>query len=481
MERMTLFSSQLNVINCGLESFAQSLRAQGVPVQHVDWRPPAGGDPRLLGMLRELDRPAVRSKTEESNREAVRKIIDARPVLIDVKRALEVIPGMRRELILHAGPPVSWEQMSGPVRGAIMGALIYEGLADDLEEAQRLAASDDVSFEPCHHHQAVGPMAGVVSSSMYVYVVKNEEHGNEAYCTLNEGLGKVLRFGAYGEEVIQRLKWMEQILAPALGTAVRGAVERDGGINVKDITARALTMGDECHNRNVAATSLFIRALLPLLLESSVDRETVHQVLGFISANDHSFLNLSMAACKAATDPIAGLEHSSIVSVMARNGTELGIRVAGLGDTWYTAPAGMPKGLYFAGFDEGDSCLDLGDSTVSEVAGIGGFAMAASPAIVRFVGGRAEDAVRYTREMYEICHGEHNAYLIPALDFRGTPVGMDIRLINERSILPIINTGIAHKDPGIGQIGAGILRAPQQCFTRALEDFSRRYGEGGGT
>jgi len=353
----------------------------------------------------------------------------------------------------------------------VMGALIYEGLAKDLREAEKLAPSGEIEFDPCHHHRTVGPMAGVVSSSMYVYVVKNETSGNVAYCTLNEGLGKVLRFGAYSDEVIKRLKWMEKVFAPALGKGVR----KSGGISVRDLTARALMMGDECHNRNVAATSLFIRTLAPHLLATELDNETIKEVIEFLSGNDHSFLNLSMAACKAATDPVVGFKYSSIVSTMARNGTELGIRVAGLGNKWFTAQAGMPKGLYFAGYSEKDSCRDLGDSTVSEVAGIGGFAMASAPAIVKFVGGSAVDAIRYTKEMYEICVAEHKTYVIPALDFRGTPVGVDIRLVNKLNLLPFINTGIAHKDPGIGQIGAGILRAPKSCFEEALKEFSALF------
>jgi len=466
-----LFTAPLKVINLGLYTFAESIRMQGVPVQHVNWKPPADGNTRIVHLLDSLNEPSVTRRIEDANREAVDRIINAQPVLVDVRRAGDVIPGMHRELILHAGPPVSWDNMCGPVRGAVTGALIYEGLAENMEEAEKRARSGSITFEPCHHHQTVGPMAGVVSASMYVYVVKNESHGNEAYCTLNEGLGKVLRFGANDSDVIERLRWMEHVLGPALNLAIQTAVRHDGGINIKDLTARALMMGDECHNRNVAATSLFIKALIPFLLKSDLGKNVIQEVISFLAANDHSFLNLSMAACKASTDPILGLKNSSIVSTMTRNGTELGIRVAALGDAWYTAPAGMPRGLYFAGFGEHDSCRDLGDSTVSEVAGIGGFAMAAAPAIVTFVGGSANEAIAYTREMYEICFAEHSNYLIPALDFRGTPVGMDIRLINERAIFPFINTGIAHKDPGIGQIGAGILRAPRECFEKALEDF----------
>ena len=462
-----LFGSELRVVNLGLESFKDSVQAQGVEALHVDWKPPAGGSDKIIAMLDKLNKPSIKEKIDRANRKAAELIINAQPVLIDIMPASKVIPGMKKNMILHAGPPITWDRMCGPVKGAVMGALIYEGLAKGLKEAEKLAASSEIKFDPCHHHRTVGPMAGVVSYSMYVYVVKNETDGNIACCTLNEGLGKALRFGAYSDEVIAKLKWMEQVLAPALQKGVRVS----GGINIKDLTARALMMGDECHNRNVAATSLFIRELTPHLLTTDLEKETIKKVIEFISGNDHSFLNLSMAACKASTDPVVGLKDSSVVSAMARNGTELGIRVAGLGNKWYTAPAGIPKGLYFPGFTSGDSCGDLGDSTVSEIAAIGGSAMASAPAIVKFVGGTADDAIKYTKEMYEISTAEHTSYLIPALDFRGTPVGMDIMLINRLNLLPFINTGIAHKDPGIGQIGAGILRAPKSCFEEALKDF----------
>lgn len=466
-----LLRERLRIINIGLESFAESLRNQGAEVLHVAWKPPAGGNERTLKLLEKLSQPAIKEKIDMANSEAVELIINAQPFLIDVSPASEAIPGMEKNLILHAGPPVSWERMCGPVRGAVMGALIFEGLAKTIDEAEALASSGEIRFEPCHHYGAVGPMAGVVSYSMWGYVVENRTSGNRAFCTLNEGLGKVLRFGAYSDDVIERLRWMQTVLAPAL----RKGVRHSGGISVKELTAKALMMGDECHNRNVAATSLFIRELVPHLLETDLDKKTIKESISFLSRNDHTFLNLSMAACKASTDPISGIPNCSIVSAMARNGTEIGIRVAGLGDRWFTAPAGLPKGLYFPGYSEKDSCGDLGDSTVSEVAGIGGFAMAAAPAIVRFVGGAPEDAIQYTLEMYDITVAEHKYFSIPALNFRGTPVGIDIRKVNELNILPIINTGIAHKDPGIGQIGAGLLRAPQKCFEDAIIAFAELF------
>ena len=461
-----LFKEKLDVVNIGLPSFAESIRDQGGEVTHVDWKPPAGGDAGLIDLLDGLEKLAGR--IDAANDEAVQRMSDARPVLVDVGRARDVVPGMGERTILHAGPPVTWERMCGPVRGAVIGALLYEGWARDREGAERLASSGEIDFSPCHHHSAVGPMAGVVSPSMYVFIVESAAFGNRAYCTMNEGLGKVLRFGAFSEDVVERLQWMEKVLAPSLA----GAIRISKGIDIRDLTARALMMGDECHNRNVAATSLFIRTIIPFLLETKLGKGVIADVIGFISGNDHFFLNLSMAACKASTDTIAGMENCSIVSVMARNGTDIGIRLASTGDRWYTAAAGMPKGLYFPGYSEKDANPDLGDSTVSEVAGIGGFAMASAPAIVKFTGGTPAEAIANTLEMYEICHGENSSYQIPSLDFRSTPLGVDVRKVVEKGIPPFINTGIAHKDPGIGQIGAGILRAPMEIFAEALKAFA---------
>ena len=409
---------------------------------------------------------------DEANRSAAEQLMDSQPVLVDVTSALEAIPGMTPRTILHAGPPIDWERMCGPMRGAVMGALIYEGLADEPERAQDVAASGEIHFDCCHHRQAVGPMAGVVSPSMPVWVVLNKSFGNFSYCNLNEGLGKVLRFGAYSREVIQRLRWMAEVLGPSLQQAVTAS----GGINLKNILAQALQMGDEGHNRNVAATALFLKEILPYLLDSDLDRSTVREVSDFVAGNVHFFLNLSMAACKATADSILDLKYSTVVSAMARNGTDFGLRVGGLGGRWFTAPAGIPKGLYFPGFSDEDANADLGDSTIAETAGIGGFAMASAPAIVKFVGGTPADALEYTREMYEICVAKHRDLLLPTLDFMGAPVGIDIRRVVETGIAPVINTGIAHREAGVGQIGAGILRAPMKCFQEALIVFGEQYG-----
>lgn len=409
----------------------------------------------------------VQERIEAANKKVMEIILNGQPTLLDIGVAEEVIPGMTKKTILHAGPPIKWEKMSGPLKGAVIGALIYEGLAVDEKEATELAASGEISYDPCHHHNTVGPMAGVVSSSMPVWILQNKKYGNYSYCTLNEGLGKVLRYGAYSDEVIKRLKWMENLLAPLL----KQALKLHGQIDLKTMIAQALQMGDEGHNRNRAGTSLLIREIAPCIIQTKFSEEEKIKVLKFIDSNDHFFLNLTMPACKCTLDAAKNIEFSTIVNVMARNGTEFGIRVSGLGDRWFTGPAGMVDGLLFPGYTAEDANPDIGDSVIAETAGIGGFAMAAAPAIVQFVGGSAKDAINFTLKMYEITTIENNIYKIPALDFRGTPTGIDIRKVVETGILPSINTGIAHKDPGVGQVGAGLVKPPMNCFEDALQAF----------
>ncbi len=463
----TLFGSELSVINMGLESFAENLRDCGVPATQVRWKPPAGGDARLLAILDRLARDAT-VDIEAANRLAAERILAGRPTLVGVGTAADVVPGMRRDLVLHAGPPITWERMCGPMRGAVIGGLLYEGLAKTREEAESLAASGKITFEPCHHHDAVGPMAGVMTSRMPVWIFENTAFGNRAYCTFNEGLGKVLRYGAFSDEVLERLRWMETELAPLMARALAA----HGPIDMRSLIAQLLQMGDEGHNRNRAGTSLVIRELAPHLVRLDAPREQVARVLDFLNANDHFFLNLSMPASKCTVDAARGIAGSSVVVTMARNGTDFGIRLAGTGDRWFTGPAGIVDGLYLPGFGPQDAAPDIGDSVITETAGIGGFAMAAAPAIVKFVGGTPADAIDVTHRMYEITVAEHDAYRIPALDFRGTPTAIDVRRVVETGILPAINTGIAHREPGIGMVGAGLVKPPQNCFEDALAAFA---------
>jgi hypothetical protein len=409
---------------------------------------------------------------EKANTQCVERMMASQPICTGVARAIDVIPGMRDNLFLHAGPPITWERMAGPMKGAVIGALLFEGKANTPQEAEALAKSGKIDFEPCHHHSAAGPMAGLISPSMLVYIVENKTYGNKAYSGLNEGRGKVLRMGAYSEEVLTRLHWMNDFLGPTLDAALR---EREG-VDIRALLGKALQMGDDGHNRLDAASLLFTTSLAPSIVHTARDTNTAADIIKFLSDNALSVLNPVMAACKTMTDAGANIEGSTIVTVMARNGTDFGIRVSGLGDQWFTGPAGHVKSLYFPGFTEKDANPDIGDSTITETAGIGGFAMAGAPAIVSFISGTAKDAINTTLDMYEITYAEHKFFNIPALDFRGTPTGIDIRKVVEKNMLPRMNTGVAHKDPGIGQVGAGVVSPPANIFEDALMAFADKYG-----
>jgi hypothetical protein len=385
-----------------------------------------------------------------------------------------VIPGRgdRDNLLTHAGPPIGWERMSGPMRGAVVGSLIFEGRAQTYEEAERLVEAGKVEFAPCHHYHSAGPMAGLISPSMSVYIVEDKEFGTRSFSGLNEGYGKVLRYGAYSDEVIEKLHWMDDVMAPILNEAIQDA----GGVDMRALIAEALHMGDECHNRNKAASLLFLRALAPSIAKVTKDDDVAKRILSFMGDNALAVLNPVMAACKAMADAAHNIEGSTIVSTLARNGTDFGIRISGLGDRWFTAPAPPVEGLYFPGFTAADANPDLGDSTIMETVGIGGFAMAAAPAIVTFVGGTARLAMDTTLEMYEITQAQHKYFTIPALEFQGTPTGIDIRKVVEKGITPRVNTGVAHKEAGVGQVGAGLVRPPMAMFEEALVAFAERYG-----
>lgn len=464
-----LFQQELTVLNIGAPNFKTDLEHQGISVHQIQWMPPADGDLELIELMDEF---SDREDIKAANQEAFSRILKGSPVLIGMKQAIDVIPGMTRNTILHSGPPIGWDRMCDPVKGAVVGALIYEGRAENEEEARRLAASGEITFSPCHEHSAVGPMAGIISPSMPVHIVENKTFGNRAYCTVNEGLGKVLRFGAFDQAVITRLKWIEKEFMPVM----QKAIDLHGEIDLKVITAQAVQMGDECHNRNKAATCLFFRELVLSLLKTGFPQQQIEKAIDFIRGNDHYFLNLSMPACKSILDPANGIQKSTIVTAMARNGVDFGIQVSGLGKKWFTAPANYVQGLLFPGYDDQDANPDLGDSAITETMGIGGFAMGASPAITQFVGGTVEDAMNYTKSMYTITTGENSAYALPPMDFRGTATGIDILKVLDSGTLPVINTGIAHKVAGIGQIGAGIVNPPKECFVKALKEYGKVRG-----
>jgi len=464
-----LLKGSLAVVHLGLEDVIQGAEAASVPVARVNFKPPAGGHPERMRMLSDLKRPGLADAIASANRTALGRLLNARPHLIGVGIAREEIPGMQDGMFLHAGPPIEWERMSGPLRGAVIGGLLLEGMAKTPEEAEKLAASGSIRFDPCHHHNCVGPMAGLVAPSMPVWIVEDQDSGVRTYCTLNEGLGKVLRYGAFAPEVLDRLKFMGEVLGPVMSETLQAA----GPVDLKMLMAQALQMGDEGHNRNRAGTSLLFRQLAPAMVRLKRDTDQIAKVLEFIDSNDHFFLNLSMPMAKCMLLAAEGVPLSSMLTVMARNGTDFGIQLSCMPGRWFTGPAQKVDGMYFPGFSEADANPDIGDSTIMETAGIGGFTMAAAPAIVQFVGGSARDALDTTRRMGAITIGRNPAWSVPQLDFIGAPTGIDVIRVVELSLLPAINTGIAHRKPGIGQVGAGLTRPPWECFYEAFEAFAR--------
>ena len=445
------------VVTAGVPLLAEALRDQAVSVTQTRWQP------SMPGTERDLVRVMGDPRRVAANALALERMTTATATLVDVRPASEVVE-LERGTFLHAGPPLEWERASGPMRGALIGAVLFERLAGTAEEAERRLAAGEFTLEPCHHRGGVGPMAGVVSPSMWLYVLRDDVHGNDSWCSLNEGLGKVLRYGAYGPEVIDRLHWMTRVLGPILSQAVRST----GPIDIRAIITQMLQMGDEGHNRNRAGSLMLLRELLPGMITADASSADVAEAVRFSGANEHFFLNLGMPACKLATLAAEGIPGSSVVTVMARNGTDFGIRVSGTGDQWFTGPANTPEGLFLGAFGPQDANPDIGDSAITKTGGIGGFAMAAAPAIVKFVGGDVPFALRATRTMYEITAGEHPVYQVPILGFRGTPTGIDVTKVARTGILPQINTGMAGRVAGTGQVGAGLVTPPAECFPAAL-------------
>jgi hypothetical protein len=446
------------VVSVGLDLLAQAASDQAAAVSRVDWRPPLPGtDEDLAAVALDPLRPAA-------NARALERMLAVQAVVVDVLPAREAI-GLEVGRFLHAGPPIAWDRASGPLRGALMGAAALEGLVDDPQDAVALfETGTSVSFQPCHHHQAVGPMAGVVSPSMWMFVLEDPATGRRTHCTLNEGLGKVLRYGAYSADVLARLRWMGDVLGPLLQTAIRASEP----VDVTAILGQMLQMGDEAHNRNRAGTLMLLRDLGPALATSGADAADVAQVLRFIGGNDHFFLNLAMPACKLALDASRDVEGSTMVVAMSRNGTDFGIQVSGAGDEWFTGPAQIADGLYLGDYGPADANPDIGDSAITETAGLGGFAMATAPAIVRFVGGSVPDALATTRLMREITLGENPRWSVPVLEFAGVPTGVDVTRVCRTGILPQINTGMAGRVAGVGQVGAGLVTPPEEIFPQAL-------------
>lgn len=468
-----LFSTELQVVSLGITDFAETLRQQSVPVIEVDWQPPAGGDLSLVEILKQTDgNQNLVEKINRANQEAIERILSSQPKVVDVAPAEQAL-GLNSRTILHAGPPISWERMCGPQKRAVLGAIRFEGWAGDNKAAEALIESGQVTLSPCHRYRAVGPMTGVISPSMPVLVVYNEPFDNYGFATFNEGRGNTLWFGICDEATLDRLRWIRDTLAPAVQQAIR----QGGPLNVFDLVAQGLQMGDECHARSAACTSLLVKTLLPPMLEAGVSGEIAAAIVRFMANNNHFFLNFTMAAVKATMDAAHGIPYSTLVTAMSRNGVDFMVRIGGLGDQWLVTPVSpMDEAVYYTGYSVADAAGDIGDSAIIETCGLGGMAIAGAPTIAAFVGGSLADQIAAVQEFGVITLATHKKFSLPTMDSANTPLGIDLRRVVETRIVPFITTGVLHESsPTVGQIGTGVARAPIAVFDQALVVLARQW------
>ncbi len=472
MTEPALFNSDLQVISAGVTEFAEALRQQSVPTIELDWRPPAGGDPDLVDILKQLyGNQSLVERIDAANQETLTRILDSNPQVVDVTLAGEALNLSRT--ILHAGPPISWERMCGSQKRAVLGAIRFEGWANNNEAAEALVKKGEVTLSPNHRYNAVGTMTGIISPSMPVLVVKNETFGNTSYATFNEGRGNTMWFGVVDEGTLERLRWIRDELGPAM----KAAIAQHGPLNIFDIVAQGLQMGDECHARSAACTALLLKKLMPPMLEAGVSSKTTADIIRFMDNNNHFFLSFTISAVKATMDAAHGVPYSTVITAMSRNGVDFMVRVGGLGHEWLVAPvAPMDEAVYYTGYTVEDATGDIGDSAIIETCGLGGMAIASAPTVAPFVGGTLADEIATVNTFATITLGTHEKFKMPPMDSANTPLGLDLRKIVETGIVPFITTGVLHEtSPTVGQIGTGVARAPIEIFEKALIALAHRW------
>ena len=464
--------SRVEVVNVGLERFETAVRDQGAPAVGVEWRIPAGGDLDAVAALARLLGPAS-DRVDAANAEVISRLDRGVPMLLGVETAGSVIGGLDEGTILHCGPRIAWADMCDPLRRSVRAAVVAEGWAPDTDAVDGMAQAGEIRLEPANEHGAVVPMATAIGPTAPVYVVSVDAGGTTAYSSLNQGSGAAAWFGVDSDAAIERLRFLRDALGPALAQALDGA----GPVDVFSLAAQGINMGDDVHMRVQATTNLLLRDLLPRLVRSSSAR--IGEVADFLSTNHLMFLNVAMAGARALVEWASQVPDSSIVTTMCRNGTTYGIRLPGRPEHWFLADAPpVQDALYYPDQGPDTSAADIGDSAVLELVGLGGPAAANSPAVAGFLGGRMADAMAVTAAMGRICAGTSSRFRLPVLDNAGTPLGVDVRRVVETSITPAVNTGILHISDGSGQVGAGVARAPVECFVQALFDLDQRLARG---
>jgi hypothetical protein len=459
--------SEIEVVNLGLSLFGDAVREQGRPVIQVDWRIPADGEPDLVAALSRLY-GRQSSVIDEANAEVARRLDKGSPKLIGVETALDVVPGIDDRTIFHSGPAIAWGELADPLRRSVRAAIMAEGWAGTPDEVDKLMERNEVRLEPANHHQAVVPMASAIGPSAPMLVVENEAGGTRSFSSLNQGPGEVPWFGRETPAAVERLVFLKEVAGPLFAQCI----SESGPVDILTLASQGLQMGDEMHMRTQATTNLLIRALLPQLM--GIDHPRKVELAKFLAGNHLFFLNLAMAAAKSLTLWAEQVPNSSVVTTMSRNGATYGIKLAGDDDWFITESPPVGKAIFYAGYGPEDGAPDIGDSAILELCGLGGAAAAASPAVAAFVGGTMRDAIALTEDMDRVCVARSTRFKLPALEFQGTPIAVDVRRVVELGITPKVNTGILHAREGTGQVGAGVAEAPIACFKEALLDLDRR-------
>lgn len=389
--------------------------------------------------------------------------------LVGVRPACEVVQGIGPRHFLHAGPPIEMDEIPGPMRGALIAGLMFEKEAHSVEQAEQIIDQGGLSISSCNDAGGAGPVAGVVTPTMPV-VVAETSTGSLAFSPLNEGRGRVLRFGATDSATIERLSWMRDELAPLLNAAV-SATER---IDLTSFMAEALRRGDECHNRNVGVSAALLLRLAPPIIRTARTSDAAARALEWAGGNPQFFLSFAIAAAKAIAREAHNVPGSPIVTCVAANGIRIGIQVSGCGDEWFVTDSPLGNTKISDGYTIDDAQPALGDSFITEVVGLGACALSAAPAISSFLGTSQSDSENIVETMRRVCAGTSSRFVIPSGGYVGTPLGIDVSKVVSAATSPIVEYGLAHKRPGIGQIGAGLTEVPMAPFEQALDQLKRR-------
>ena len=408
----------------------------------------------------------IRTQIDEANEVVMNILLNGQPTWVDVRPALEVIPEFKKNLLLHAGPPIQPQDIVLALRNTLCGAALHEGLAKTFDEAWKMIEKGEILIDSAQDYSCSCGAAMVTSASTPVLVGKDTVFGGEGFSAIHPGsTPRCLRWGYYDDDIEKNLSWFCDIYGPALGEAVRNT----GGINMRAIMSRTAGMGDENHVRQTASSFALVLNLIPEVLKLDIpQRDDVIRAL--VDCSEKFYLHVLMAGIMGVLKSAKNIPMSTIMIAMGGNGTEFGLQFCGTGNQWFTVKAPKILGQFLnPTWTEEEMCGYLGDSCVTEIYGLGGLSAISGPAFVRLTGGSFADAKKRTEDARAICLGEHKFAPVPWDDYRGFPVGVDMRKVVATTILPTSHGGSTRLVGGQG--GAGSILIPSECFKQGLRAF----------